>query len=423
MMPGGLNIFVPHCSDVLTDHLPHGDGLIAHGFMTSLAQRGHRLHVAAERVELRQPMHANITIHPIALKRPFGLRSRLQYMLQVRKLMRNLRLSQRFDLVHQLNPVFTGVSLCLADSDLPLVLGTYVARWPVDPDALSVTRGWGAMVERSRDRIAAAQQRRADALMLTTPAARNQLSDPEAVQDRIHMIPHGIDAQLFSPLPGWDSSERLEVEQRQPSILFLANVVKRKGIFTLLTAFPEVLRHFPQCQLRVAGGGPDLPEARHLATRLGCAHRVEFMGNQDRAHAPNLYRACSVYCLPSFGEPYGTTVVEAMGCARSLVVTDCGALPYLVHKGGGMRVPAGEPAALSTALITLLRNPQARAAMGAYNRKQVDPGMSWNTVAQQLEGIYQTVLSQRKSRLLRHHNTSPAFWRSAGSAPKPELGS
>ena len=31
-MPSPFQIFVPHCSDLLTDHLPHGDGLIAHGF-------------------------------------------------------------------------------------------------------------------------------------------------------------------------------------------------------------------------------------------------------------------------------------------------------------------------------------------------------------------------------------------------------
>ncbi len=60
-MLAALNIFVPHCSDLLTDHLPHGDGLIAHGFITSLARRGHRLHVAAQRVELREALHPNIT--------------------------------------------------------------------------------------------------------------------------------------------------------------------------------------------------------------------------------------------------------------------------------------------------------------------------------------------------------------------------
>ncbi len=80
LMSRSLNIFVPHCSDLLTDHLPHGDGLIAHGFLTSLAQRGHRLHVAAQRVELRQPLHPNITVHPIVLERSRGLRSRLEYM-------------------------------------------------------------------------------------------------------------------------------------------------------------------------------------------------------------------------------------------------------------------------------------------------------------------------------------------------------
>jgi len=411
-MPRPLNIFVPHCSDVLTDHLPHGDGLIAHGFMTSLAQRGHRLHVAAERVELREPMHPNITIHPVVLKRRSGLRSRLEYMIQVRGLMQKLR-GERFDMVHQLNPVFTGVSLCLLGSRLPLVLGTYVARWPVDPDTLAARR-WGALLERGRDWIAATQQRRADALVLTTPAAWNQLPDPEAVRSRIHMIPHGLDTELFSPSPGWDSSERLAAEQRRPSILFLANVVKRKGILTLIAAFVSVLREFHQCKLRVAGGGAELAEAKQLAIRLGCAEHVEFLGNQERSNAPNLYRACSVYCLPSFGEPYGTTVVEAMGCARALVVTDCGALPYLVHESGGMRVPAGDSAALSRALIWLLRHPEIRVEMGRYNRKQVDPGMSWNTVAQQLEAIYETVLAQRTRPVLGRRPSSAARLRGSG---------
>ena len=63
-----LNIFVPHCSDLLTDHLPHGDGLIAHGFITSLARRGHRLHVAAQRVDLREPLHPNISLYLIPLQ-------------------------------------------------------------------------------------------------------------------------------------------------------------------------------------------------------------------------------------------------------------------------------------------------------------------------------------------------------------------
>ena len=111
------------------------------------------------------------------------MRSRLEYMFRVRRLMHELRRSQRFDLVHQLNPVSPESALRLPGSGLPLVLGTYVARWPDDPDALTAGGGWvGADVARGRDLIAAMQQRQADALLLTTPAAWNRLPDPEAVQ-------------------------------------------------------------------------------------------------------------------------------------------------------------------------------------------------------------------------------------------------
>lgn len=391
-----LNIFVPHCSDLLTDHLPHGDGLIAHGFLNSLARRGHRLHVAAQRVDVREALHPNITLYLIPVRKPRGMQSRLQYMFRVRHLMHELQKSQRFDLVHQLNPVFTGISLALAGSRLPLVLGTYVARWPDDPDALTSGGGWvGVVVAKARERIAAMQQRRADALLLTTPAAWNRLPEPEEVRSRIHVIPHGIDTELFSPRLGWDTRETLQAEQQKPSILFLANVLKRKGIFPLIDAFRVVANEFKNCILRVAGSGPDLAEVKRRVAAMDCAGQVEFLGHQERVNAPELYRDCTVYCLPSFGEPYGTTVVEAMSCARSLVVTDCGALPHLVHESGGLRVPSGNSDALAQALIRLLRHPEERVEMGRYNRQLVESKMSWDSVAQQLETIYEITLARR----------------------------
>jgi len=393
-----LTIFIPHCSDLLTDHLPHGDGLVAHGFISSLARRGHRLHVAAQRIDLREPLPANVTLYPIRLKRPHGIVSRLEYMFRIRKLLRELRKSCKFDLIHQLNPVFTGVSLALAGSDLPLVLGTYVGRWPEDPNALTSRGGWsGRLLGHARSFIAALQQRQADALILTTPAAWNRLPDPETVKQRIHVVPHGLDTELFSPKPAWDSQESLAAEQAEPSVLFFANVVKRKGIHTLVEAFPGVLREVPNCRLRIAGGGPDVPEIKELVSKLGVSEHVELLGRKERTDAPELYRNCTVYCLPSFGEPYGTTVVEAMSCAKALVVTNCGALPHLVHEQGGLRVPAGDSIALSQALVWLLQRPNERAKMGRYNRQFVEEKMPWDSVARQLEEVYEITLSGQSS--------------------------
>ena len=412
-----LNIFVPHCSDLLTDHLPHGDGLVAHGFITSLARRGHRLHVAAQRVDLREPLPANVTVHEILPRASAPLLSRLDYMLRVRLLLGRLNKEHRFDLVHQFNPVFAGMSLSLAGSGLPLVLGTYVARWPDDPETSSSKgKRFTQLLTHVRNAICDVQQRQADALLLTTPAARNRLPRPQVVDDRIHVLPHGLDTKLFSPAEDWDTSERLQSEQQKPSILFFANVWRRKGIYTLIEAFRSVAREFPTCILRIAGDGPEFAEVKRRVAEMSFAAQVEFLGRQGRAEAPDLYRSCSIYCLPSHGEPYGMTAIEAMSCARALVVTDAGGLRFLVHEGGGKKVPVADAPSLANALCELLRNPAERRAMGHYNRQLVETTMSWNRVAIQLEDIYEKMLQRvsptryahQRVEVVRHDGASTA---------------
>ena len=390
-----LHIFVPHCSDLLTDHLPHGDGLIAHGFITNLARRGHYLHVAARRVDLREPLHENISLHEIPVTLTNPVLSRIEYMVRVRALLNRLRRRHRFDLVHQLNPVFTGISLSLVRSDLPLVLGTYVARWPDDPDSLASVHSFsGRVLGLGRSAISWLQQRQADVLLLTTPAACNRLPQVQDVRERIQILPHGIDSEFFCPAPDRDSSESLRVDQRNLSILFFANVAERKGIFTLLQAFPKLAQEFPGLLLRVAGDGAALPEVRRRAAALPCARQIEFLGRKMRSEAPALYRSSSVYCLPSHGEPYATTVLEALSCGMPVVVTNAGGLAHMVHDRGGIRVPVGDPAALANALRELLRDPSKRLAMGRYNRELVETSMTWEHVTRRLEEIYSEILKR-----------------------------
>jgi glycosyltransferase involved in cell wall biosynthesis len=385
-----LTIFVPHCSDLLTDYLPHGDGLVAHGFISRLARRGHSIHVAAQMVDLREPLGPNVVIHSISAESRGSIAWRLGYMRRLRALFWQLKTRIRFDLIHQLNPVFTGLSLALAGSGLPLVLGTYVARWPANAESCAAESWSDHLLGRGRDVISAVQQRQADALVLTTPAARDRLPGAKELRERIHFLPHGIDTELFSPASG-NSHE----SQQDLSILFFANVVRRKGIFTLIAAFPAVAREFPAVRLRIAGDGPELPEAKQRVAQLSCCHQVEFLGRLERSDAPDLYRKCSVYCLPSFGEPYGGTIVEAMSCGRPVVVTDSGGPPHLVPEQGGRCVAAGNAAALSRVLIELLHDPNLRASMGGYNRRAVEENLSWDSVVTRLENIYHTVLLQR----------------------------
>jgi L-malate glycosyltransferase len=392
-----LTVFIPHCSDLLTDHLPHGDGLIAHGFITNLARRGHILHVATEKVSLRRPLAENVTVYEIPLASSGMILRRIEYMIRVRRLLTQLRKTIHFDLMHQLNPVFTGLSYSLKGSRLPLVLGTYVPRWPDDPESMPSKDWRNRALSMARNFISQAQQRQADALLLTTPAAWDRIPNPEPLHDRVHFLPHGIDTNLFSPSSEQDPSEACHRDECPPSILFFAGILRRKGIFTLIDAFPSIAREIPETKLIVAGDGADLAEAQRRVTELGFTGRVMFLGKQERRDAPALYRNCTVYCLPSFGEPYATTLIEAMSCGKAVVVTDAGGLTHIVSPEGGKRVPMGDVSALSTALVDLLRNPEQRAAMGRHNRRVAETLMSWNTVVQRLEEIYENTIQRHSA--------------------------
>ena len=390
-----FTIFVPHCSDLLTDHRPHGDGLVAHGFISRLAKRGHILHVAAQSVDLKEPLGDNVIIHRIPANRSGNIAWRISYMLKVRRLFWRLKANVKFDLIHQFNPVFTGLSLALAGSGLPVVLGTYVARWPDENSQVGGHHAMQQALSRSRRLISSLQQLQADTLVLTTPAAATRLANREWVRERICFLPHGIDTDMFSPQAPLDAQRIGEQDNSDLSILFLANVVRRKGIFTLLDAFAEVARQFPTAKLRIAGDGTELAAAKERAALMDCAARVEFVGRQDREQVPELYRNCSVYCLPSFGEPHAGTLVEAMSCGKPVVSTDSGGTPHLVTPQGGLLVPAGNASALSRALCEVLKDPVRRAEMGRHNRRLVEDTMSWQSVISQLENIYEASLSKR----------------------------
>ncbi|TLU72540.1 glycosyltransferase [Lichenicoccus roseus] len=386
-------VFIAHPSDLLTDHLPNGDGLVAYGFIRELLRRDYRLHIATRGTALQAPLPANAVMHPIPRRFRSELLDRLHYMLAIRRLLRRLRRDEQIDLVHQMNPVFAGLSLGLAGCGLPIVLGTYVARWPRGE---SYEYGHAALRTRvtsiGRWLINLMHQSTASALLITTPAATNRIPLPGMSRRKSHVVRHGIDTTLFHPGTGTGVS----AGDRPPTILFYSHLDQRKGVFILVDAFCLLVREMPEARLLMVGRGDHLEELRAHVERSGCVDRIEIRKPIKRHEAPALLRECSVYCLPSFGEPYATTVLEAMACGRPVVVTRAGGLPHMVCEEGSICVPPGDARALAEALLTVLRSDERQARMGAENRKYVESNFTWARVGDDLEAVYRQVAGLRR---------------------------
>jgi glycosyltransferase involved in cell wall biosynthesis len=366
-----LRLFIIAPSALFTDNLPHGDGLVSYGFVRELASRGHELHVAAGRVAVENELPPNVHLHRLSTA------GRLRFMWDVRRLYARLARSGRFDLVHQLNPVEVGVSLALAGDERPLVLGPYIPDWAPSGPGADAPVGRPAL--RAKRVLRAAQQRRASTLLVTTPAALSSLEPGVSVQAHVHELPHGIDDQLWRPGSHAPAGQ---------AVLFLANLEVRKGIHVLLDAFEALATRLPGARLQIAGDGPEREAVERRVRESPALGGVELLGSVDRNRVLALMQACDVYCLPSYGEPFGMTALEAMACARPVVVTAAGGLQHLAPDAGGRKVPPGDPTALSDALAELLGDPGLRQAMGARNREVVEERFAWSRVGDRLEQAY-----------------------------------
>jgi glycosyltransferase involved in cell wall biosynthesis len=379
------SIFIAHASVMLTDHLPHGDGLAAFNFVSRLAARGYRLNVVAENVELSEPLPANVTIHRLPPRRRGHGADQARTAWRIRERFERVRAGERVDVVHQLNPVDIGFTSLLPRDAPPIVLGPYVPSWPrhhtVSGESVGIaSRATHAAADALKSAVQWQQQRRAAVLLVSTQAARSRLRSQRAA---VRELGYGVDADFFCPAPPPDDPGH------EPTVLFLANLQRRKGVLVLLEAFDGVAEAVPGARLLVAGDGPNEEDVKRLAGASPHRDRIELLGRLDRAASAAAMRSADVYCLPSFSEPFGISALEAMSCGRPVVGTNVGGLGHLIRPDGGRAVPAGDPAALAAALTELLRDPDLRRRMGSFNRSLVESRYSWDAVVDELESVYE----------------------------------
>jgi len=381
-----LRIFVAHPSGFLTDCKANGDGLVAYGFLEQLGRRGHEIHVAVERAEIAQPLPANVVLHHIGDN---GRTPRPVFMARMRMLFDRVRRKTQFDVIHQLNPVFSGMSLALAGTPVPIVLGTYIGEWPERRAAGLRGRLRQSLSSNVKRGIVALQQSQAQALLVTTPAALSRVPQATRLVDRIYMLPNGIDTNHFSP-----SAE----QDRERAIVSLCGLAERKGAQILLDAFGIVARSFPDVVLRIGGGAAAEDIARARAHLGDVAARVSFVGPVSRSSLPEFLRSGSVFCMPSLGEPYGMAALEAMAVGLPIVCSDGGGLTHLVADGGGIRIREGSVEECATALLAMLSDGDARRRFGTFNRKRALEEFAWPKVIERLESVYLRVMEGCKRR-------------------------
>ena len=153
-----------------------------------------------------------------------------------------------------------------------------------------------------------------------------------------------------------------------PTCLFIAGLeAKRKGVEEVLAAAAALQARDVTARFHVVAATPALA-ARVKAAGLTM---VSIEGPASHASVLALMQRCSVFLLPSHGEGFPNSLVEAMAAGMACVATPVGAVPEMAQGGGVITVPVGDAGALADAVTLLADSAGLRAKLGSSARQVV----------------------------------------------------
>ena len=203
------------------------------------------------------------------------------------------------------------------------------------------------------------------------------------------VIPNGVDVGFYEhaePKPEW---------QTQPgqggTLAFIGRINEsRKGLATLMEAFPEIAEARPGVRLLVLGGGDTEEAAAFLPDAV--RGQVEFLGRLSDEDKARLLSSVDVYVAPNLGgESFGIILVEAMSAGAPVLASDLDAFGLVLQGGAvGRMFPTGDAHALAKDAIDLLGDATERERLSEAAALAVRR-YDWSVVAKDLLAVYEMV--------------------------------
>jgi teichuronic acid biosynthesis glycosyltransferase TuaC len=248
-----------------------------------------------------------------------------------------------------------------------------------------------------RRRAILAAANRARGIVCVCRALAERMIDMGVANEKVHVVPNGVDTTMFRPVPRPEAFERLRssgapamdrIDAASPLILFIGNLVPVKGPDVMLRAWAEFMKStasgMPDSgtpRLLFIGDGPMRAALQRSAHELGVADSVCFAGARSHGELPLWLNAASGLCLTSRNEGMPNVVLEALAVGLPVVATDVGACREMLEgRRTAWLAPTEDTGALASALDDVLR-------IAPDTGRNSGPGRSWHDQAREILGM------------------------------------
>jgi glycosyltransferase involved in cell wall biosynthesis len=213
--------------------------------------------------------------------------------------------------------------------------------------------------------------------------------------DKIEVVPLGMDLAPFLDVDHRRGRLRREfgIPDEAPIVAIVSRIFAIKNHALFIDAAARVLRELPDVRFLIVGDGILRPAIEQQAARLGIQQNVIFTG--WRRDLAEIYADTTILVVSSNNEGTPVSAIEAMASAVPVVATRVGGLPDLIRDGEtGVLVPPRSIAALSDALVALLKDPSERRRLGTAARADAVARFSVDRLIEDTTRLYDRLLSE-----------------------------
>ncbi len=212
---------------------------------------------------------------------------------------------------------------------------------------------------------------------------------------KMDVIPFGVDINMFHPRITRNTiRKKLGIKPTDVLIISTRPFFNHHyNIECLINAIPQVLQSHKNVRFILKGIGPLENYFRKLVEKLKITGHVHFVGVVPHADVARYLASSDIYVSTSFIDSTSVSLLEAMACGSTPVVTDIlGNREWIRDGVNGFLFPPGDSRTLAEKMIQLLESPHLHELFSQKNFQIIKEKADWQRCVSKMEAIYQSLL-------------------------------
>src|SRR3989475_7827701 len=234
------------------------------------------------------------------------------------------------------------------------------------------------------------KHRQVDCFIAASEAIRQMLLADGVPADHTVTVHDGIDVDRVVAAPPVNVHEAFWLPHQAPVVGNVAALVPHKGQRYLIEAAHLVVQEIPDARFIILGEGELREQLEHLVKEHHLEKHVLLPG--FRTDVLGCIKAFDLFVMSSVTECLGTSLLDAMACARPIVATRAGGIPEIVEEGvNGLLVQPRDHTAMAAAIVRMLKDADLRRHMGEAGFARVEERFTVERMVAGTAAVYEHV--------------------------------